>query len=358
MKLGILGFPFSGKTTVFNALSGANEPLSDFSGGGEVKVRVVDVPDPRLDKMREDYKPKKFSPAKVEFHDLPGYAGSDKFFGEVRDMDAIVRVVRAFKSNSVPMRKDRIDWKADAADLESDFLIQDLAMVEKRVDKLERSSKKPSKTQKEEIEELALLMKLKPTLDAGRPLREVQLSKDDRVKVSSFQFLTLKSTLTLVNIGDDDDAKALGIPELPKPAAGAPPPNDITIPIRARLEAEVSQLDAADRAGFLADFGIKETARDLVVRLSYALLDQISFLTGGDKEVRAWTIQRGSSAVEAARKIHSDIAKGFARAQVIAWADYVTFGGENGAKHNNKMRAEGRDYVVHDGDLIEFLHSG
>src|SRR5262245_14846910 len=128
MKLGIVGLPFSGKTTCFNALTGANDPLSDFSGGGEVKVRVVDVPDPRLDRLRDDYKPKKYSPAKVEFHDLPGYGGTDKFFGEVRDMDAIVRVVRAFKNPSVLHTKDRLDWKADVADLEADFLIQDLAM--------------------------------------------------------------------------------------------------------------------------------------------------------------------------------------------------------------------------------------
>lgn len=358
MKLGIVGLPFSGKTTVFNALCGCNEPLSDYSGGGEVKMRTVDVPDPRLERMRVDYKPKKFSPAKVEFHDLPGYGG-DKYYGVVRDMDALVVVVRGFKNASVMHPKNRaIDWKNDADDLHADFLIQDMAMVEKRVDKLERSSKKPSKTQKEEIEELALLTKLKPTLDAGKPLRDLKLTPDEKVRIASFQFLTLKSTLTLVNVGDDDDPKALGVPDLPKLEAGAPPPSDITIPIRGRLEMEVSQLEPADRVAFLKDFGITETIRDVVIRLSYALLDQMSFLTGGDKEVRAWTIPRGATAIEAARKIHSDIAKGFARAQVIAWADYVAHGGEKGAKDANKMRAEGRDYVMKDGDLVEFLHSG
>jgi GTP-binding protein YchF len=358
MKLGIVGPPFSGKTTVLNALSGANEPLSDYSGGGEPHVRVVQVPDPRLDRMRDDYKPKKFTPATVEFHDLPGYGGSEKYFGEVRDQDALVRVIRAFKNPSVPHPKDRIDWKLDKADLDADFLIQDLAMVEKRIDKLEKSTKKPSKTQKDEIEELALLLKLKPVLDANRPLREVALNPDEQKRLSSFQFLTLKPTLTLVNIGDDDDPKKLGIPDLPELTPGKAPPQDITAPIRGRLEMEVSQLDPGDRAAFLADFGIKEVAREFVLRLSYALLDQMSFLTGGDKEVRAWTIPRGATAVEAARKIHSDIAKGFARAQVISWADYVKFGGEKGAKENNKMRSEGREYVMQDGDVVEFLHSG
>lgn len=358
MKLGIVGFPYCGKTTVFNALCGANEPLSDFSGGGEVKVRVVDVPDPRLDRMREDYKPKKFTPAKVEFHDLPAYGGSDKFFAEVRDMDAIVRVVRAFKNPSVPARKDRLDWKADVADLDADFLLQDLAMVERRIEKLEKSSKKPSKTQKEEIEELAILQKCKPLLDESRPLRELELKPDEKNRVASFQFLTLKSTLTLINIGDDDDAKALGVPPLPALKPGAPPPTDITLPIRARLEAEIAQLAPEEREVFMKDFGIQETIRDVVLRLSYALLDQMSFLTGGEKEVRAWTIRRGSTAIEAARKIHSDIAKGFARANIIAWSDYVAHGGEKKAKDAGKMRAEGRDYVMQDGDVVEFLHSG
>lgn len=358
MKLGIVGTPFSGKTTVFNALSGASEPLSDYSGGGEVKIRVVPVPDARLDRMRDDWKPKKFSPANVEFQDLPHYGGKDSYFGVVRDMDAIVRVVRAFKNPAVPHPKDRVDWKADASDLEADFLIQDMTMVERRVEKLEKSSKKPSKTQKEEQEELALLLRLKPTLDAGRPMREAKLSEEDAKRISSFQFLTLKPTLTLVNIGDDDDPKKLGIPDAPKLVPGARPPQDITVPIRARLEMEVSQLDPADRAAFLADFGITETISGLVLRLSYALLDQISFLTGGDKEVRAWTIPRNANAVEAARKIHSDIAKGFARAQVISWPDYVAHGGQKGAKDAGRLRAEGRDYVMQDGDVVEFLHSG
>lgn len=358
MKLGIIGPPFSGKTTVLNALAGSNEPLSDYSGGGEVRVRVVAVPDPRLDRLRDEWKPKKYTPATVEFHDLPGYGGSEKYFGEVRDQDALIRVVRAFKNPSVPANKDRVDWKRDVADLDADFLIQDLSMVEKRIEKLEKSSKKPTKTQKDELEELAILQKLKPFLDANRPIREAKLNPEEQKRLASFQFLTLKPTLTLINIGDDDDPKALGIPDLPALTPGVPPPQDITAPIRGRLEMEVAQLDPNDRAAFMADFGIKEVARELVVRLSYALLDQISFLTGGDKEVRAWTIPRGASAVEAARKIHSDIAKGFARAQIIGWGDYVKFGGEKGAKENNKLRSEGREYVMQDGDVVEFLHSG
>src|SRR6476469_6140796 len=170
-------------------------------------------------------------------------------------------------------------------------------------------------------------MKCKPLLDEGRPLRELELKPDEKNRVASFQFLTLKPTLTLINTGDDDDAKALGIPEAPKLEPGKEPPTNITIPIRARLEMEISQLPPEEREVFMKDFGIQETIRDVALRLSYALLGQMSVLTGGDKEVRAWTIRRGSTAVEAARKIHQDIAKGFARALVLSWIEYVSFGG-------------------------------
>src|SRR5262245_24574873 len=175
MKLAIVGPPFSGKTTVWNALTGANEPLSDYSGGGEAHVRVVPVPDARLDRLRADWNPKKFTPATVEIGDLPHYGG-EGYFQTVQDHEALVCVVRAFKNDSVPHPKQRVDWRKDLDDLATDLVVQDLAVVEKRVEKLERSSKKFSKTQKEELEELALFMKLKPPLDAGTPLGSANLT--------------------------------------------------------------------------------------------------------------------------------------------------------------------------------------
>lgn len=356
MKLAIIGPPFSGKTTVFNGLTGANEPMSDFSGGGDVHKRVVPVPDVRLERLRADWNPKKFTPATVEIGDLPGYGG-EKFWGVVREHEALVIVVRAFKNDSVPHPKQRVDWKKDLEDIKTDLVVQDLSIVEKRAEKLEKSSKKPSKTQKDELEELALLQRVKPFLEAGTPIRRAKLDlKPAEVqRLAGFQLLTLKPSLSLVNIGDEDDAKALGIPDLP--ALGADHrPDDLTIAIKGRLEMEVAQLPESDRAGFLADFGIQETIAARLVRLAYYLLDQISFLTAGDKEVRAWTITRGDNAVEAARKIHSDIARGFIRAEVVSWADYLATGSLKAAKEANKLRLEGRDYLMKDGDVVEFRH--
>lgn len=346
MKLAIIGPAFSGKTTVFNALTGAEEELSDFSGGGSSHRRDVPVPDARLDRVAKDNNPKKVTPARVEFLDLPGYGGSEKFFADARQNEALIVVVRAFESGMVPHQKDRIDWKADLDDVFTDFVLQDLTMVERRIERLEVSIKK-TKPKKEELEELEILKRVHPPLAEGTPLHET-LSQEEQEALRGFMFLTLKPTLTLVNIGDDDDPAKLGIEE-----------SDNQLPIRARLEAEVAQLDEEDRAEFLADFGLGEPIRDRLIRLSYLLLGQISFLTGtGPKEARAWTIRRGSTAVDAARQIHSDIARGFIRAEVVGWPDYEACGGWKAAKNAKKMRLEGKEYVVQDGDVIEFRHGG
>ncbi len=360
MKLAIVGPAFSGKTTVFNALTGATEPLSDFSGGGQEHRRDVAVPDPRLDRLTQDYQAKKISPARVEFLDMPAYGG-DKYFGDVRQHEGLIRVVRAFKSDNVPHPKDRTDprtsWRQDLADLDADFVIQDLAMIERRIEKLEKSSQKPTKTQKEELEELALLRRIKPALEDGVPLKK-SVAPEEQPKLAIFGFLTLKPLLTLVNLGDDDDPADLGLPPPPADDATFGPTDEVTIPIKARLEAEVAQLDEADRTSFLADFGLDEPIRGRILRLGYGLLGLQSFLTAGPKEVRAWTIRRGASAVEAAKAIHSDIARGFIRAEVVSWADYLAHGGWKGARDAKRLRLEGKDYAMQDGDVVEFRHGG
>lgn len=356
MKLAIIGPAFSGKTTVFNALTGATEELSDFSGAGKPHRRDVPVPDPRLDRLQADYTPKKVTPARVDFLDLPGYGGSEKFFGEARQNEALVRVVRAFGGSAVPHPKDRIDWRADLADLDTDFVLQDLAMVERRIERLEKSVQKPTPRQKEEKAELELFRKVLPGLEEGIPLKK-SLDRVEQAKLTNYGFLTLKPLLTLVNIGDDDDPAALDLPPLPE-LGGDDSPDELMIPIKARLEAEVAQLDPEDRAEFLADFGLDEPIRDRLIRLSYGLLGLASFLTAGPKEVRAWTIRRGAAAVEAAKVIHSDIARGFIRAEVVSWADYLETGGWKQAKEAKKMRLEGKEYPMRDGDVVEFRHGG
>ena len=355
MKLAILGPAFSGKTTVFNALTGAEEALSDFSGSGTSHQRDVAVPDARLDRVAADHSTKKITPARVEFLDLPAYGGSEKFFADARQNQALIIVVRAFESGLVPHPNSKIDWKSDLEGIQTDFVLQDLAMIERRIERIEATIKK-SKNKKEDMEELELLKRVQPGLEEGVPLKK-SLAPDEQEVFRNFAFLTLKPTLTLVNIGDDDDPTALGVPAFDEAAVSGN--DDAVIPIRARLEAEVAQLDEEDRAEFLTDFGLSEPIREVLIRLSYALLGQISFLTGtGPKEARAWTIPRGSSAVDAARQIHSDIARGFIRAEVVGWSDYETHGGWKGARNAKSCRLEGRDYVVQDGDLIEFRHGG
>lgn len=359
MKLAIIGPAFSGKTTVFNALTGAAEPLSDFSGGGVEHRREVAVPDPRMDRLAQDYGSKKFVPARMEMLDMPAYGG-DKYFGDVRQQEALVRVVRAFKSDAVPHPKQRPitadSWKKDVEDLDTDFVVQDLSMVERRIERLEKSSKKPSKTQKEELEELALFQRIRPGLEEGVPLKK-SLSPEDQRKLQLYGFLTLKPILTLVNIDDDGDPAALGLPPV-SDTVGSGPVDEVTIPIKARLEAEVAQLDEADKSTFLADFGLSEPIRDRVIRLAYALLGLQSFLTAGPKEVHAWTIAKGATAVEAAKVIHTDIARGFIRAEVVGWSDYLACGGWKAAKEQNKLRLEGKGYIMQDGDVVEFRHGG
>jgi GTP-binding protein YchF len=356
LKLAIVGPAFSGKTTVFNALTGADEPLSDFSGGGKSHMREVAVPDPRLEKLREDYQPKKVTPARVEFLDLPGYASSDKYFADARTHQALIRVVRGFQSDSVPHQKNRIDWRADLLDLDTDFVLQDLAMVERRIEKLEKEVTKPTKNQKQQKEELEIFVRVRPGLEEGIPLRKTVTDPEERRTLGMYGFLTLKPTLTLINLGDDDDPAELGIPPVPDLERGDV--DDIMMPIKARLEAEVAQLDDADRAEFLADFGLDEPIRERLIRLSYGLLGLQSFLTAGPKEVRAWTVRQGASAVDAARVIHTDIARGFIRAEVVGWDDYVELGGWKQAKEGNKHRLEGKDYVVKDGDILDIRHGG
>lgn len=359
MKLAIIGPAFSGKTTVFNALTGAEEALSDFSGGGAPRRRDVAVPDARLDRLAADNQPKKVTPARVEFLDLPGYGGSEKFFGDARQNEALIRVVRAFESSAVPHPEQRVDWRADLADLDTDFVLQDLAMVERRIERLEVSVTKPTKTQKQDQEELELFRRLHPSLEEGTPLRSLITEAEEREKLKSYGFLTLKPTLTLVNLGDDDDPAALDLPPIPDDVSALAGADDVALPIRARLEAEVAQLDEEDEAAFLEDFGLDEPIRDRLIRLSYGLLGVHSFLTGtGPKEARAWTIRKGATAVEAARVIHSDIAKNFIRAEVLAWGDYVACGGWKAGKDAKKVRLEGKEYVVQDGDVIEFRHAG
>lgn len=352
MKLGIFGFENAGKSTVFDALTGSESGPDDKR---ETRLKVVPVPDPRLERLREDYKPKKFTPASVQYVDLPGFGG-DAYFGELREIDALVGVVAGFSNASVMPRGDKVDWKRDLVDLGQELAIADFILCEKHAAKLKKLTRDATKATPRDKARLAVLEKVLPVLEDGGDIHSLTLSAEDKEAIRDFHLLSLKPRIMLVNVDDDTSPESLGLAAATDWAGEDRPPT-ITLAIAGRLEAEVSQLPEEDRAEFLADFNIKEVVADRLLRISYAYLNLISFLTAGDKEVRAWTIRRGNTAVEAAGKIHSDIARAFIRAEVTAWDDYAALGSIKAAKDAKKWRLEGRGYVIQDGDVIEIRHN-
>lgn len=351
MKLALCGFEHAGKSTVFDALTGATLSPEEARSN---RLQVVPVPDPRLERLRSDYNPKKYTPATVQYEDVPGFGG-DKYFGELREADALICVVRGFENPSVLARQEKVDWQRDLKDIAEELCFADFALAEKHVERLRKATRHHSKGQSRDKDRLTLLERLLPVLEEGRPATDLEWTKDDLETIKDYGLLTLKPRIMLVNMGDDDTASALGLADIPE-FEGDERPTEITCGIRARLEAEVAQLEDEERAEFLEDFGIQELFANRLIRISYQYLDLISFLTAGDKEVRAWTIRRGLTAAQAAGKIHSDFERAFIRAEVVAWSDYQEHGSVKACKEAKKWRLEGKAYVVQDGDVVEIRH--
>ncbi len=353
MKVAIVGLPKSGKSTVFTAVTGlAVDPYAP----PQAHQGVVRVPDPRLNYLTELYKPKKVTQATIEFIDIPGCSLSDahgrdawkQLLPTVRQADALVAVVRDFKNDAVPAYRDRIDAQADFDEVWAELIFADLDAVTTRLERLEKGLKKPTGSQDAQKHEMALLERCKTALESDAPLSSVLNSDNDRAVVSSFSFLTQKPIICVRNVSDDAVASAK--PVQAGHAAGS-------IALSASIEAEIALLDPSDRAAFLADLGLQAPAKDRLIQTSYQAMGLISFLTMGEDEVRAWTITKGSTAVEAAGKIHSDLARGFVRAETIAYDDLVTHKDSKGAKAAGKARKEGKTYIVADGDILNILSS-
>lgn len=355
MLIGIVGLPNSSKTTVFNALTRGHVETEAFSSGQfAVHQAVVEVPDPRIDTLAAIFKPKKVTYARVEYKDIGGLdkgmsAGglSGEILGAVSQNDALLHVVRAFEDPNVPHPYDSVDPARDVAILDAELVLSDLVIVERRLERLVdqlRKSAKGAERDRWHAEQL-LLERVKPALEDEVPIRDMGLAPDERKLLRGYQFLTAKPMLIVLNTGDVDvpDASALLTYNHAESAVTT---------IRGRLEMELAQLDPAERAEYMAEYGVAELGMDRVIRLSYQLLGLHSFLTAGDTEVRAWTIPVGATALEAAGAIHSDLARGFIRAEVTAYADLVACGSFAEAKKLGKLRLEGRDYVVQDGDVI------
>lgn len=359
MKLGIIGLPNSGKTTLFNALTGGNYETSAVSSGQfEVNTAVVNVPDERLDVLEEMYKAKKKVFATITYTDLGGLdkgvgeGGLDgQFRNELQQVDGYVHVVRAFESDLVAHPYNSIDPQRDLEILDSEFLLLDTLAVEKRIERIESELRlKGKRADQTLVDEQPLMEKLKAHLDTEKPLRDLDLDEREQKMIRSFGFLSIKPVLIVINLGDERKPGDDQINYKYKRAKH--------VGLQAALEAELSQLDPEDAEMFMEEYGITELSAHKVIRLSYDLVGIQSFLTAGEKEVRAWTIPAGATAWEAAGAIHSDIQKGFIRAEVTPYADLVALGSEKEVKAAGKMRLESKEYVVQEGDVIVFRHSG
>ena len=360
----ITGLPYVGKTTLFNLLTGGHASTGAFAGAeAETNVGVAKVPDERVEKLAELFKPKKTTFAEVTYRDLglthtnkaKGEGIDPQKLGDLRSSDAIVHVVRAFRDPSVPHVDTTVDPVRDLGALELELLFADHGVVERRLERLEpemRSAKGPEREAKER--EKAVLEKAKSTLDAETPLRDLDLTEEERKAIRGFRFLTLQPQLVVANVDEADVAKPDAV-LAPLRAAAAKHRSMSVVPVCAKLEAEIAELPADEAAAFRAELGVSEPALRRVVRATYELLGLISFFTTGEDEVRAWTVPAATPAQLAAGAIHSDLERGFIRAEVIRWDELLKAGSEANAKRAGIMRTEGKTYPVRDGDCFHVL---
>jgi len=348
MRLGIIGLPQSGKTTIFNALTRGNQPLTTSGGRFEVHTGGVDVPDGRLDRLSEMFKPRKTIYAKVTYADITGLEGSKTaisgaLLNQITQMDGLLHVVRCFEDESVPHPSGSVEPRRDIATMDSELLINDLVVVERKLERLGEERRKGGGRDKAVIDrEIALFERFNAALSTETPLRDVDLSAEEEKTLSGFGFLTRKPMLIVLNLGEGQ----------------APPEVDYlhkhsgVVALQGKLEMDIVQLPPEDAPVFMSEYGIEELGLERVIRLSYDLLGLHSFFTIGDDEVRAWALRRGGTALEAAGTVHTDMQKGFIRAEVVTHADLVALGGFAEARSKGKLRLEGKEYVVQDGEIV------
>ena len=348
MKLGIIGLPQSGKTTIFNALTRGHAPTTASAGRMEVHTAVVDVPDPRVDRLSALFKPKKTIYAKVTYADIAGLEGgaaksglSGSLLNQLTQMDGLIHVVRCFENVNVPHPSGNVDPARDVSAMDTELLLNDLIAVERKLERLTEERKKGGTDKVLNERQTALFQRLHETLSSETPLRQAAISAEEDKLLSGFGLLTRKPLLLLLNLGEGQAA-----PEV-KPAHSCP-----VVSLQGKLEMEIAQLPPEDAALFMQEYGIQELSLNKMISLSYDLLELQSFFTVGDDEVRAWTVKRGATAHEAAGEIHTDLQKGFVRAEVVAYQDLVDLGGLAEARAKGKLRLEGKDYVVQDGEIV------
>jgi ribosome-binding ATPase len=356
MQTGIIGLPQVGKTTLFRILTKAH--IDPAKGGQETRVGVAKVPEPRLAQLATLYNPKKITYATVQYVDLGGMQKERmrESLASLREVDAIAHVIRVFDDSSVPHAEGTIDPLRDATNLELELILSDLEQIEKRLERLEKDLKK--KADKNFELEKTVLEKCKAHLHAEKPLRELPLTAEEKKPIGGFLFLSQRPMLFVLNLGDEEASQLESAVERHKLGALQGRPNTAVVAVCGRLEAELAEMDDKEAAELLASYGLKEPGLNRLIRATYDLMGLTSFFTAGEPEVRAWTIHKGTNAVKAAGAIHSDIEKGFIRAEVVRWDDLLAAGSLGAAREKAQVRLEGKDYIVQEGDVILFRHAG
>jgi GTP-binding protein YchF len=351
MKLGIIGLPQSGKTTIFNAITRGDAPTTASAGRFEVHTAVVDVPDERVTKLSEMFNPKKTIYAKVTYADIAGLeAGSAKsgisgqLLNQLAQMDGFILVVRAFESDLVMHPSGSVDPKRDVESMLSELLLNDLITVERKVEKLADEKKKGGTDKVLNERQTVLFTRLLEALNNNTPLRELEYTLEEQKELSSFGLLSRKPVLVVFNLGEGQSAPQMGL-DVP------------SVSLMGKLEMEIAQLPPDDAAMFMDEYGIKELSLNKMIKLSYDLLQVQSFFTVGEDEVRAWETKIGATAQESAGEIHTDLMRGFVRAEVVAYEDLISLGSMNEAKSKGKFRLEGKEYIVKDGDIVHIRSS-
>lgn len=350
MRLGIIGLPQSGKTTLFNALTRGSQPTGVSSGRMEVHTAVVDVPDPRVERLSEMFKPKKTIYAKVTYADIAGLDGSaaksgisGSLLNQLTQMDGFIHVVRTFENDNVPHPSETIDPQRDINSMDTEFVLNDLIAVERKLERLVEEKKKGGGRDKAIIErEILLFNRFHDALADEKPLRDIEISDEDEKTLAGFGFLSRKPVLIVLNQSEGQKAPVIEYTHQ----------HSQIVALQGELEMEIAQLPPEEAGVFLQEYGIEEPSLNRMIRLSYDLLGLQSFFTVGPDEVRAWTVHRGATAPEAAGEIHTDLQKGFIRAEVVAYSDLVELGGYAEARAKGKLRLEGKDYIVQDGEIL------